>query len=332
MAVIAQNSLTLTDWAKRQDPDMKQARIVEMLAQTNEIIPDMLWQEGNLATGHRTTIRTGLPTGTYRALNAGILRTKSTTVQVDETCAMLENLGIVDEALANLNGNTSAFRLSENAAYIEGMNQDMATGLFYNNSALEPAKFLGMAPRYSDSTAKNGQNIIKMGGSGSDNASIWLIVWGDQTVHGIYPKGSKAGLDHNDMGIELVDDGSGTNRVFRAYRDHYKWDCGLALRDWRYAVRICNIDISDLLADTNGTSVKIIEAMIRAVHRIPNLRMGRPAFYMNRTIRECLDIQAMNKANVQLKIQEYDGEFITSLRGVPFRTVDALLNSESPVV
>lgn len=330
MGVIANTAITLADWAKRQDPDNKQARIVEMLNQTNEILDEMLWMEGNLPTGHRTTARTGLPSGTWRALNGGIAKGKSTTAQIDETCAMLENLGVVDEALANLNGNTAAFRLSENSAFIEGMNQDMASGLFYNNDALAPSQFLGMSPRYSDSTAKNGQNIIKMGGSGSDNTSIWLILWGDQTVAGIYPKGSKAGLEHNDMGIELTDDGTG--KVFRAYRDHYKWNCGIALRDWRYAVRICNIDTSDLLADTDGTSVKIIEAMIRAVHRIPSLKMGKGAFYMNRTVRECLDIQAMNKKNVQLRIDEYDGEFRTSLRGLPFRTVDALLNTEAPVV
>lgn len=330
MATIGNTALTLADWAKRQDPNNKQARIIEMLDQTNEVLMDMLWLEGNLPTGHRTTIRTGLPTGTYRALNAGIPSEKSTTAQVDETCAMLEALGKVDEALAKLNGNTSAFRLSENAAFVEGMNQTMATGVFYNNSALAPAQFLGLAPRYNDSTAKNGQNIIKMGGNSNANASVWLIVWGDQTVHGIYPKGSMAGLDHNDMGIELVDDGTG--KQFRAFRDHYKWDCGIALRDWRYAVRICNIDVNAFQADTAGTSVKLIEAMVRAVHRIPNLRMGRAAFYMNRTIREGLDIQAMNKANVQLSIQQFDGEWITSLRGVPFRTVDALLNTEANVV
>ncbi len=329
MAVIGNTALTLTDWAKRQDPDNKQARIVEMLSQTNEILTDMLWIEGNLPTGHRTTTRTGLPTGTWRALNAGIPSGKSTTAQVDETCAMLENLGVVDVALAELNGNTAAFRLSENAAFIEGMNQDMASGVFYNNAALSPAQFTGLAPRYSDSTAKNGQNIIKMGGSGSDNTSIWLVVWGEQTVSGIYPKGSKAGLEHNDMGIELVDDGTG--KKFRAYRDHYKWNCGVALRDWRYAVRLCNIDVSDLIADSTGASVKLVEGMIRAIHRIPNLRMGRAAFYMNRTVREMLDIQAMNKSNVQLSIKEFDGEFITSLRGVPFRTVDALLNTEAAV-
>lgn len=145
MATIGNTSLTLADWAKRQDPDQKQARMIEMLTQTNEVLTDMLWMEGNLPTGHRTTIRTGLPTGTYRALNAGIPRGKSTSAQVDETCAMLENLGVVDVALAELNGNTAAFRLSENSAFMEGMNQDMATGLFYNNDALAPAQFLGLS-------------------------------------------------------------------------------------------------------------------------------------------------------------------------------------------
>lgn len=168
-----------------------------------------------------------------------------------------------------------------------------------------------------------------MGGVGADNTSIWLVVWGDFTVHGIYPKGSQAGLNHEDMGVELVDDGTG--KKFRAYRDHYRWECGVALRDWRYAVRICNIDVSNLVTDEAGTSVKIINAMVRALHRIPNLRMGRAAFYMNRTVREMLDIQAMNKSNVQLKIDEYDGVFRTTFRGVPLRTVDAILNTEAVV-
>lgn len=329
MAVKGNTALTLTDWAKRQDPNGKPARIVEMLSQTNEILEDALWLEGNLPTGHRTTARTGLPKGAWRALNGGIPREKSTTAQVDEACSMLEALGIVDVKLAELNGNTSEFRLSENSAFIEGMNQTMAQAMFYSNTQLDPNTPLGLANRFNDSTAKNGTNIIKMGGSGSDNTSIWLVLWGDQTVHGIYPKGSSAGLDHNDMGIELVDDGTG--KQFRAYRDHYKWETGIAVRDWRYVVRICNIDVSNLVADETGASVKIINAMVRALHRIPNLRMGNAAFYMNRTVREMLDIQAMNKANMLLKLDEYDGMPRTTFRGVPLRTVDVILNTEAVV-
>lgn len=331
MAVKGNTALTLTDWAKRQDPNGKPARIVEMLSQTNELLEDMLFLEGNLPTGHRTTARTGLPRGAWRALNAGIPSEKSTTAQVDEACSMLEALGVVDEKLAELNGNTAEFRLSENSAFIEGMNQTMAQSLIYSNSQLDPNTPLGLAPRFNDSTAKNGANIIKMGGASSDNTSIWLIVWGDQTAHGIYPKGSKAGLNHEDMGIELVDDGSTPPKKFRAFRDHYRWETGIAVRDWRYIVRICNIDVSNLVADETGATIKIINAMVRALHRIPNLRMGRAAFYMNRTVREMLDIQAMNKTNMLLKLDEYDGMPRTTFRGVPLRTVDAILNTEAVV-
>lgn len=327
MAIKGLSALTLADWAKRQDPNGTPARIVEMLSQTNEMLDDMMWLEGNLPTGHRTTVRTGLPAGYWRAINKGIPSEKSTTAQVDEACSMLEALGVVDEKLAQLNGNQAEFRLGENRAFIEGMNQTMATAMFYSNTLLDPSTPMGLSPRYNDSTAKNGTNIIKAGGTGADNTSIWLIVWGDHTVHGIYPKGSKAGLNHEDMGIELVDDGTGAK--FRAFRDHYRWECGVALRDWRFAVRIPNIDVSDLVADT--TSNKLVNLMIRALHRVPNLRMGRAAFYMNRTVREMLDIQAMNKSNVQLKIDEYDGVFRTTFRGVPLRTVDAILNTEALV-
>jgi len=330
MATIGNTALTLTDWIKREDPDGKPARIIEMLSQTNEILDDMLWMEGNLATGHRTTARVGQPKGTYRALNAGIPSEKSTTAQVDEACAMLESIGIVDEKLAQLNGNTSEFRMTENAAFIEGMNQTMASAVFYANSALTPGEPLGLTPRYNSLAATNGKNIIDMDGTGTDNSSIWLIFWGDQTIAGIFPKGSKAGLSHEDMGVDLVDDGTG--KKFRAYRDHYGWDNGICVRDWRYAVRICNIDTQAAIADPTGTTVQLINAMIRALYRIPNLKMGRGAFYMNRTMREMLDVQATNKSNVQLMMDQFDGTWRTTFRGFPLRTVDALTTNEARVV
>jgi len=60
MATLSSNALTLIDFAKRIDPDGKTPKIVELLAQTNEILDDMKFMEGNLPTGHRITVRTGL--------------------------------------------------------------------------------------------------------------------------------------------------------------------------------------------------------------------------------------------------------------------------------
>lgn len=326
------SALTLLDWAKRLDPNGRTSTVVEMLGQTNEVLDDMLWLEGNLPTGHRTTVRTALPTVGFRQLNQGVTPSKSTTAQVDENCAIIEDMCEVDIDLVKLNGNTAEFRLSEASAHIEAISQKQAYSLFYGNAGADPEQYYGLAPRYNDTNGTTGENIIDAGGSGSDNSSIWLVVWGANSIHGIYPKGSQAGIVHEDMGEQLIQTatGIGTGRM-KAYVDRWQWKCGLAVRDWRYAVRVANVDISALIADGAGSSVKLMEHMLKAIHRIPSLGMGKPVFYCNRTIREMLDIQAMNKSNLQLSVGQEEGKLKTSFRGIPIRTVDALTEAETRV-
>ncbi len=329
---LAANIATLADWSKRLDPDGKVAEIVELLSQTNEILNDMMWMEGNLPTGHRVTVRTGLPTVAWRLLNGGVSPSKSTSAQIDEACAMLEAWSEVDKDLAELNGNVGAFRLSEAKAFIEAMNQEMASTLFYGNSSISPEEFTGLAIRYSDLDATNGQNIVNGAGAGSDNSSIWLVVWGSQSIFGIFPKGSKAGLIHDDLGLETVENaaGIGGSRLL-AYRERWQWKCGIALKDWRYVVRGCNIDISNLVAKTSAAD--IIEMMIKMMHRVPNLNLGKPVFYMNRTIFQMLDIMRRDDvaAGGGLVYQDVDGKIMYSFRGVPIRICDALLETEATV-
>ena len=71
MSALAASHPTLLDLAKRLDPDGKIDVIAEILTQENPILEDMNFVEGNLPTGHRTTIRTGLPTPTWRKLLVG---------------------------------------------------------------------------------------------------------------------------------------------------------------------------------------------------------------------------------------------------------------------
>lgn len=338
MATLSNNSLTLADWAKRVDPDGRVPVVAELLSQSNEILEDCVFKEGNLPTGERVVIRTGLPTVYWRALNQGIPSSKSTTAQVDEACGILEARSEVDKDLAMLNGNTAQFRLSEDTAFLEAMNQTQATTLFYGNPGVDPKQFLGLAARYSDSTAANGQNILKAGGSGSDNTSIYLVVWGDNTVYCPFPKGSKAGLIHEDLSEQTVYNSDGTR--MQALATRYQWKNGLVVKDWRYVVRIANIDVSDLIAQT-GTqaptaATAIIKLMARSLYRIPNMAMGRAAFYMNRTVHSGLSIAALDKSQYVLKINEGLSQFgmpysWLSFLGVPLRRVDAILNTEAAI-
>ncbi len=344
--VLGALALTLADWAARLDPNGKVANIVEILNQTNEVIADMLFVEGNTPTGHITTVRTGLPEVAWRMLNYGVPQSKSRTVQVTDTCGMLAAYAQVDKKLADLNGNTAAFRLSEDVAFIEAMNQEMASVLFYGNTQLEPKKFLGLAPRYNDSSAENGENIIDAGGTGSDLTSIWLVCWGASTVHGIFPKGYQAGLKSADLtqnkaeGDPLLDPNGDR---YQGYISHYSWDLGLCLRDWRYVVRISNIDINTLTKRGGIVNLMASDAvydagpdladlLIQAIELVPSLGKGTPVIYCNKTIRTWMRRQIKNSTNVNILMQDIAGKKVVTFDEIPVKRCDAILNSEDRVI
>lgn len=338
MAILGQlGKVTLLDIAKAMDPQGRIADVAEMLTQTNEILLDMPWFEGNMPTGHKGFVRTGLPTAVWRSMYQGVPPSKSNRAQIEDTCGMLETRSEVDCNIANINGNVSAFRMSEAISFVEGMNQTMADSLFYGSQAANPERFNGLAIRYSAiSGAANATNIVNAGGTGADNTSIWLCVWGKQTGYGIYPRGSIAGLQHKDLGE--IDAFDVNNLRFRAYADWWQWLCGLHIKDWRYFVRIANIDASNLVNETGAAD--LTKLMIRAMARIPLPGMGSAVFYANRTVKEMLSIQALNKSQNALSITEAVRQFggvdvsMQELRflGIPIRTADKIITTEAQVV
>lgn len=343
MTLLASQVHTLVDVATRIDPNGNTARIAELLQQSNPVLADMSWREGNLPTGERTTVRTGLPQVAFRQLNAGVPKSKSTVAQVDEGAAELVGQSQVDRSLAVLSGNPGAYRLSEAAPFFEAMNQTMATTLFYGNAKASPKEFTGLAPRYNSKSGFTGPQIIDAGGVGNDNRSIWLIAWGENTVSGIYPKGTKAGLMHMDATAnrqagpdgypigDYVKDANGND--YLAYRDHYQWNCGLAVKDYRYIVRIANIDVSDL-TKTGSTGADIQDLMIQALETIQSTDMAgtNVVFYAPRIISAFLRRQMVNQKNAFLSWSDIGGRRVTSFDNVPIRRTDALNVDEARVV
>ena len=148
---------------------------------------------------------------------------------------------------------------------------------------------------------------------------------------------SKAGLSHEELGEQTV---FNTDGRMQAYATRYQWKNGLVVKDWRYVVRIPNIDVSDLIGQTgtqaSTVSTNIIKLMARSLYRIPNMAMGRAAFYMNRTVHSGMAIAALDKSQYVLKVNEGLSQFGNpyswlSFLGVPCRKVDAIINTESVV-
>lgn len=329
MAVLATTNLTLADLAKRKDTDGKIAKIIEILNATNEILDDMAWMATNDGTGHKTTIRSGLPTGTWRLLNYGVQPEKSTTVQVRDGTGMLESYSEIDRSLVDIADDQAALLMSESRAFLEGMNQNMATTLIYGDSSVFPERFTGLAPRFNTKSAENGQNILDAGGTGSNNTSIWLVCWDESIIHGIYPKGTTGGLKMGKTKEETLFDPQGGR--YEGYRTHFQWYCGLTVRDWRYIVRIANIDVT-VLTKNAASGADLLDLLVQAIELLPNTRMGRAVFYVNRTVRSFLRRQIVNKANVWLNMEEVAGKKVLTFDGIPVKRVDAILNTEARVV
>jgi hypothetical protein len=356
--LVGNTTLTLADHAKRVDAEGKVPRIVEMMNRVNHVLTDAVYVEGNERTGHVTTIRSGLPTVAWRQINQGVQPSKSVTKQVTFPAGMLEGMGQVDERLVELASDGMAFRLSENAPFIEAIAQTLAATMFYGDVRANPDRFTGLSAYYSQLNAgfnadqslvntdatkpDSGYNVIDASEANAygtpangHNASLWLVAWGEEGIHAFYPKGSKAGIEHKDKGLFLVDDGQGTNSKFWAWLDQYRAIMGLAVRDWRQAVRIANIDC-DALATAGGindTSALLIKQAVVAVNRLWNKSAGKLAWYGNRAVKTALDIQALNKNNalVQIGKEILYGEPVTELMGIPVRRCDALLTTEAQV-
>ncbi len=325
MATINADLPTLLDQMQGLDPDGAVAKVVEALTKKNPVLADMVVLEGNLTTGHRVTTRVGLPSVGWRRYNEGVQRSKSRRGQYDEAAGQLEGQSTVDVKLARLGGNEMAFRASEDVAFVQAMNNEISVGCFYHSTKTAPEKFLGLSPRLDSTTGAWGSQIvlIEADDATNDNTSIWGVVWGPDSVCGIYPKGSQGGLEPDDLGKQLVDDGTG--KPFRAWVTHWSWDFGLVVKDARQIVRIGNIDAANMVA----TNDNLVPAMISGYYRINDPAAGRFCWYCNRKVGEALHLQARNATkNSTLRVENIDGQPVTYVMGAPVHITDAITSTE----
>jgi len=332
MATLGNTFLNLIDLARTNGPEGI-GDTLEMLRQLNPVLDDAIAEECNMGTVHRHAIRTGLPSVAWGRLYQGIQQSKSQTQQVDDTTGFVEALSTVDKRLLDLSKNPAMLRQSEASAFLEAMNQEVSTGIFYHNTASTPEKIKGLSARYNVYGGNHaGGQVINAAGAGADNTSVWFVTWGDQQTKLIYPEGTMAGLKREDKGEQRVLDAAGN--PYYVKEELFTWHLGVAVKDWRYNARIANIDVSDLLAGT----VDIYKFMRQAYYKLQSRRVpgGKQVIYMNRDVLQALDAISTGSgavANSALFLQrkEVEGQEVLVYRGIPIRETDALLNTEALV-
>ncbi len=330
MPTVGNTYLTLKDKFAQKVNGKIANTIIDLLTQTNVVLEDAVVRECNEGSTHKTTVRNGLPEVEFRKFYQGVSASKGEYTQITDTTGMLEVYSQVDKSLADLEGDVQQFRINEAQAFLESMNNTVQQNIFYGSKATNPAGFDGLAVRYnkiSSDPASIGYRVVDAGGTGKTNTSIWFVTWGELHTHLLYPKGSQMGFVHTDKGAQTTTDANGN--MYEVYRDHFKWDVGMTVRDFRSTCRIANIDVSKL--DTEDAA-DLIKLMINAYHRIKRFtKTGNTVIYCNETIETCLHLQALNKSNVQLSIEDFGGKPLVSFLGVPIKCVDQLRNDEAKV-
>jgi hypothetical protein len=344
MATIGASYLNLIDMF-RNGGDTAIAEVAEVLNRLSPVVRNAFTVEANKGTQHQHSIRTGLPAVTWGRLYQGIPQSKSGRTNVLDTTGFVEGLSTIDTRLLDISPNPAATRMAEAESFLESLRQEVETGIFYHDVATTPEKFKGLAARYNASGGGGaGNQIVKAGGAGSDNTSVWFVTWSENSTHLIHPKGTMAGIERQDKGEQRVTDASGN--AYYVKEELFRWHVGLAVRDWRYNARIANIDVSDLQAGT----VDIYKYMRSAFYKLQGVYAtamkngdgtingnasveGRTVIYMNRTVLEALDAAGTNASNgaLMLKPMELEGRVVQSYRGIPIEVTDAILNTESVV-
>lgn len=353
MAVLSATSGTLIDITKSSPV----GDTVNMMSQQNDILLDMYFKEANCGTSEKVNLMVGLPSVYFTRINQPVPSSKASTAEVRIDTAMLEGWSVLDKRLYDLEGGEEyvnvggvqvykgdQYRAQQDLGFLSQMNNTMAETLFYGNSSLSPEEFTGFATQYSSLSATNGVNILNAGGASSDNTSIWMVSWGQNTCYGIYPKGTMGGFSQRNLGLcqPQTVTGATTTGELEQYKTHYSWGCGLAVKDWRSVVRIANIDVSDLqsLSGTQAltASTNILRLMSNALHKpVQSSLIGsRVVFYMNSTVYAALTQMGMDKSANAVAFQPATTQFGTAPRwgtflGYPIRRCDALLNTESVV-
>ena len=320
---------TLYDFAQAADASGVIGKVVHIAGDKNPLVKNATAHEANGYTSHTTIYGTDDVGGEWRSYNEGVAPTHGGFRKVVETMAQLTAYSEVDKELADLNNNTKQWRFLQDKKKIDGIGKQIAEAIIYGNQNTNPKMFNGIAIRYNDLHGENADNIIDAGGTSGNLTSIYLGTWASEYCHLIYPKGSKAGLQIEDLGQVTLSDAAG--KQFQGYRTYYKWDIGLALMDWRYWVRIANIDVNALTKDAKA-GADLITLMTQASERLPS-NAGVQEFYMSRKLREFLRLQISNKTlQSTLSIDNIAGKRVLTFDGLPVQRVDRIMHNEARVV
>jgi hypothetical protein len=294
---MAEEVFNLYDHAKMFGPDGKLAAVAKVLDQNNVILHDALTIESNSDDGHHFAVQNGISKVVWRRAYEGVKPTKGSTTMVKKTYGRASAVSEVDVAVAEKGGKVAEVRASMAAEKLDRMAEEQAHKIIYGSLKEDERTFEGFAANYSTLNPKvpAARQVVDFSAEaelakeeGDEISSIYFVGWGKDKIYTFYPKGTQAGIkvyDYSKNGpIDLQDGDHGT---YPGYKEQYEMLLGMAVQDWRYGARLCNINVTKVAKDKDA-KIKLYEAFMKTLGLIKNINNCKLVCYASRQVKDLL--------------------------------------------
>ena len=286
-----------------------------------------------------------LPVASTRRFNEGIQPTASKNAPINDPIALFEDYSEVDKDLWEIQNDPNMWRTDQDMNHIEALFQLMESTLIYGSLTTTPGAFNGLATRFNNlESYPNGDNSWMVncwnGGSAvaSSVTSAWMIEFGDDSVYGIYPPNTPAGLSVRDLGEMTKELASGTtatglNYMYQVLRTMLRWYMGIQIADERCVQRIANINPTALGSNNFDENI-----FIQAKNWLP--RAGEApgtVILVNRALKTQIDIRAVSqKINTYFTppsdgSMDVFGKAVTKFQNIPIYVAEKILSTETVI-
>lgn len=320
---------TLVERAKLAGPKgVRVGKIIDVMDKmgVEDFMRDVPYFQANQGLRHRVIRTASRPTSTRRNFYQGVGETIQATQVVYEPVILFEQRSSIDEDELDTIENPKEARRQQIRGHLAGIQEDFVTACFTDDRTSGSEYINGFQTRldtlsYPGHTTETLPYVWDNGGSGSYTCSAYIVEWGPQASHAIYPsgnavRGSQFGIIYRNKGKEQKADSDNTANTFYAYVDQFKKWAGLVCNDARKVTRICNI-ARDRTNQYSFNEDVLIEALNHG-----HFNKAASRIYMNPYIKTQVDIRAKDKSNVRWDTRDVFGKPITTFLGMPIRVLD----------
>jgi hypothetical protein len=319
------DSMTPVEVARRQGSG-EAVKIIETLAETNELLKDAYFTPASDRTVHKTTQRSTQPSGTRRVYGQGVPSQTSQTKQIEDYIEMLGAYSDVDAKMVDHSPNPKTLLESEDTAFVAGMGITMLDDLLYAKRSDGPEYANGFYSRFGVNIAADPKNLFGVETSGSNTASLLIIKWGPGLAELIYPPGDgEVGVKREFRGKQDVVVSAGPPVLnMPVYRTWFEANFGASVRSPYAVKRVCNI------VPGTSTGEAICKKINAAMRKLPP-GPGTVVIYGNSDVLTLFDNYALTQSNRFYNADDPWGKKITMFGEARIRQLERMLSTESLV-